>query len=247
MWKFKTMTVLVSLLMALSTSATWGSQPATGSGVSGPVVGIDDNSMVAELPTDTGTREEDPNFTKIILADSLEELWGLACGDLDGDNDVDIVFSEYDEAEIHWLENTGGLEFNLHLLHYASGDIYQVTLIDMDGDEDLDVVYGELQAGTFMLVNEGEMNFSFQTIGTGYFWKYVIVDLNQDGRLDVVGNNDTWNEYTFWSEQLEDHTFTQHTIDETSGDAYGIDAADMDGDGDIDIVQGAVNQYDHLY
>jgi hypothetical protein len=193
-------------------------------------------------------RELDPNFTKLILDVELGPCWGLSSGDLDGDGDLDIAISQYDLGEIDWYENNGSYEFTFHQLFVADDDVYQIEIVDLDGDGDLDIVYSKTPSGEVcVLFNDGEMNFTDQLISNDFRWMFVIVDLNQDGLLDVIGNCDSWLISTSWAEQLPDHTFTTHLIDDDAGHGYGIDAVDLDDDGDIDIVQGVINNYDNLY
>lgn len=73
---------------------------------------------------------------------------GLELTDLDGDGDVDILFTNGDTLDkfqlrpfhgIHWLENTGASRFDYHHLTNLPGAVKAIPC-DVDGDHDLDIV-----------------------------------------------------------------------------------------------------------
>src|SRR5690606_27062183 len=66
------------------------------------------------------------------------------------------------------------------------------------------------------------------------------MDLDEDGDMDVLATASTADVYV-WYENDGNGTFTTHLIDGSglASEAYGIDAADFDQDGDLDIVGGA--------
>src|SRR5690606_1556667 len=121
-----------------------------------------------------------------------------------------------------------------------------VTTADFDGDGDIDVVGAAFQADIFSLyVNDGTGSFTQQTIdnapATANGARSVTsMDLDEDGDMDVLATASTADVYV-WYENDGNGTFTTHIIDGSglASEAYGIDAADFDQDGDLDIVGGA--------
>jgi hypothetical protein len=248
MWKQLAFTSIATFLVAQSAIASSDATQTIGDRtvpanieVTAPAIDILDQ------PHTRIDRDTDPNFTKVIIDEELLECWGISSGDLDDDGDLDIAISQYYQGEIDWYENRGNYEFTFHQLYQTSSDVYHLEIVDLDNDDDLDVIYGEGHSGVHVLLNDGEMNFTHELISDAFYWKFVVVDLNQDGLLDLIGNNNSWVGTTSWAEQQPDHSFVTHLIDDDAGDGYGIDAVDLDGDDDIDIVQGVINQFDHLY
>jgi hypothetical protein len=115
-----------------------------------------------------------------------------------------------------------------------------LSLGDIDGDGDLDLLLG-----TKWLRNDGN-SWSVHTLSSvgGLPDRNRLVDVNGDGRLDaVVGFEATSSQGKLaWYEQGDDPTgpWTERVIATLIG-PMSLDARDMDGDGDIDLVVGEHN------
>lgn len=112
---------------------------------------------------------------------------------------------------------------------------------DIDGDGDLDLLLG-----TIWLENDGgdwTAHVLFNT--TDKPDRNRLADLNGDGRLEAIVGYETNNQPIrfAWYEAPADPTqpWTEHVID-TLVAPMSLDAGDMDGDGDIDIVAGEHNK-----
>ena len=172
----------------------------------------------------------------------------LALGDLDNDQDLDIVVvNEGTTAGTVWM-NDGNGSYTAHPTAptFIDGNSSAVALGDIDGDADLDVVVANLnnQAQTVWL-NDGEGVLSTHpispTFGLGASFDIALGDLDSDGDLDAVVANyvsPTMADIeTVW---LNDGTgrFSPHptTPEFEGGDAQAIALGDLDRDGDLDAV-----------
>jgi tetratricopeptide (TPR) repeat protein/mono/diheme cytochrome c family protein len=93
------------------------------------------------------------HFTPIVLHDVADADYsssGLSMGDIDGDGDQDIAWTNGDafvsvgyrplpSHGLQWLENRGHLDFVFHRIGDFHG-AYDPTIIDLDGDGDQDIV-----------------------------------------------------------------------------------------------------------
>ncbi|MBW8201595.1 FG-GAP-like repeat-containing protein [Flagellimonas abyssi] len=180
--------------------------------------------------------------------------------DLDKDGDLDVLGAAnaarfpgntYNGAYV-WYKNdgNGNFEFNLIDNSYTySRSANAITVEDFDGDGDTDVVAAsETPDNMFVLFrNNGSQVFTPEEIlnpsddiGNAYYVKKI--DLDQDGDFDVLASSRADDTF-LWLENDGTGNFTTRTIDNSSENSNGaeiIDGADLDGDGDIDIVVSAI-------
>mgnify|MGYP001823171547 CR=1 FL=1 len=106
--------------------------------------------------------------------------------------------------------------------------------IDRDGDTDL-------LLGTIWLRNEapGWTAFKIGEVSEGLPDRNSLADIDLDGDLDAVVSLENGRE-VYWFEAPPDPTapWAQHSVAVVDGQGFSMDVADMDGDGDTDILVG---------
>ena len=193
------------------------------------------------------------SFTSRTVIEKVARVSDVEAGDLDGDGDLDLAVAQfgYDQGETRWLENLGDWKFASHVLQNLSGPINAVV-VDADGDRDLDIVslVSQEWEEIYVFANDGRGRFTpTRVFGAanedwGSSWISVI-DLDRDGDADIVYSNGdafdyappkgrNWNGVQ-WLENKGALRFDFHRIADFPG-ASSPQAADVDGDGDIDIV-----------
>ena len=150
---------------------------------------------------------------------------GLSVGDIEGDGDIDIAIgSNFNTDRV--IVNNGDGTLNSVFLG-ASEHRYGVELVDFDQDGDLDFSWG-----TDGLVNNNgtfEATSYLNIVGERSF---VFADLNGDGYPDAAGASYS---YGFIAINQQGQGFQTTQSDLGGSNEYGVDAADVDNDGDIDI------------
>jgi len=141
----------------------------------------------------------------IIIKDNWDGAVSVYATDMDSDGDTDIVACALYASQIIWWENTGGKP----------------------------------------------PSFTEHTIREGFDrarWVYA-TDVNGDGYTDVLGIAQRGDQITWWQNTPNGNappadpiTWTEHTIEDDFDEAFSVYAADVDGDGDTDVL-GAASWY----
>ena len=189
----------------------------------------------------------------------------VALADLDGDGDADAITTDpvtvvfEDLGAVFWWERQAGGTWTQHSV---SDDFYGATYADaadLDGDGDLDVYaaayYGdgpELgRNGRFAWFEnlDGHAGAWSQTVLGDLFWGANAMDagdLDGDGDLDLAGASELTDggleqeADVVWFENLDGagDAWGQHDLALDLTNASDVKLADLDGDGDLDVVAG---------
>jgi hypothetical protein len=198
------------------------------------------------------------HFTPHVVADHLARVADVQAGDLDGDGDIDLAVAGfgYDDGETSWLENKGGWRFEQHVLLRLSGPINAV-IADLNRDRTPDIValVSQEWEEIWAFPNDGRGRFSQKMLwgstnpDFGSSW-ISVVDLDGDGDPDILYSNGDAFDYApansrpwqgvQWLENKGNLQFEFHRLADLPG-ASSPQAADIDGDGDLDVVVVSAN------
>ena len=166
--------------------------------------------------------------------------------DLDDDGDLDVLLALRGEDLAVWFENLDGLgSFGSQSTIAGVADASSISSGDLDGDGDPDVLTAAGQDNAVQWHENLDGLGSFATAPVGNGDDMVAADLDCDGDLDVLANNDADGWYPLqwslvWHENVDGMgTYQPHYLEHGSSDVpFDVEAhpADLDGDGDLDIL-----------
>jgi hypothetical protein len=180
--------------------------------------------------------------------------------DLDGDGDLDVLVASMgvifpnDQriGSVVVLEQTAPGVFTNRILMDKTYRVTDVRAGDLDGDGDLDLSvaqFGYNQGAVIWMENTGNWNFTpHPLINLSGAIHAPIADLNGDGRLDIATVVSQEWEDIYFVENTGNQTFNPQTIYGSSNEDYGssgISLADLDGDGDQDILYTNGDAFDY--
>jgi len=178
------------------------------------------------------------------LSDAAREVF---LADMDSDGDLDIVVSSSRDNTVAWFENDGAANpgfSHANIATNAKGGA-DVVVADMDADGDLDIVSASSGDNTIAWYeNDGaaDPTWSAVDIATSANGAYSVdvADMDGDGDLDIVSASDTDNTIAWYEHDgTANPSWTAADIATNVDGARGLSVADMDGDGDFDIVSAA--------
>lgn len=188
-------------------------------------------------------------FTGHIINTSAAYAVSVFAADMDGDGDIDVVCSSWNDDRITWFKNTDGLgTFGPRINILLDIDAAKIFCADFDGDGDIDLLYTSYYDDSInWKKNDGLGNFGpQQVISTEADGAQTVfaADIDGDGDMDALSASTLDNKIAWYKNTDGLGNFgPQQIISSNAMAALKLFAADLDGDGDVDVVSASRNDH----
>ena len=186
-----------------------------------------------------------------VISAAAVSAWSVFAADLDGDGDLDALSASQSDDTIAWYENTDGAgTFGpTQIIATDATEALSVSAVDVDGDGDTDVLSASFGDSTIAWYENSD--------GAGFFGPTQIVtmdavgadsvfpvDLDGDGDPDLLFASFLDSKIAWYgkTDGLDDYG-PQQVISTATVGPVSVHAADLDGDGDADVI--SASQGDH--
>jgi len=203
-------------------------------------VGPSDNGALNRFCRNAGNG----TFTCSDVSPDLDETFGVAIADLDGDGDRDLVFANDgpgtggDTNRMCLNNGTGTFTCADVAPGTAKGDA--VDTGDLDGDGDVDLVFANFFGPDRVCLNGGAATFTCANLSSdgGDTFDVEIADFDGDGDRDLVLGTAISNDQNRTNKICLNNgaaVFTCASLSADTDHSRDVEAADFDGDGDLDV------------
>lgn len=187
------------------------------------------------------------HFTKELLADAPDRTYTAALADLDGDGHLDLVVSnDRPDRKLVYLNDGTGHYRMASTFGDSTWSTRYVTVADVNGDHRPDLMVANRSSNpanprpSFVCLNDGRGAFpTCKPLPTQSATIVVAADLDGDGLIDLfVPHRDGGQSLIFWNDGTGMFAATPSPVGGAKSNVRAAAAADINGDGIVDLVVG---------
>ena len=185
-----------------------------------------------------------PTFTERVISTTADGAFSVFATDVDGDGDTDVLSASQEDDKIAWYESDGGSPptFTERVISTSANGARSVFATDVDSDGDTDVLSASINASKIAWYENDGLSpptFTEHVISTAALQAISVfaTDVDGDGDTDVLSASAADNKIAWYeSDGGSPPSFTTQVISTTAAGAAAVFAADVDSDGDTDVL-----------
>ncbi len=185
-----------------------------------------------------------PTWTEIVISVAANGASSVYATDVDGDGRVDVLSASQYDRKIAWYKNGGGSPptWTEYAISVAANGATSVYAADVDGDGWVDVLSASSIDDKIAWYRNGGgsppswTEYAISTAADGARSVFA-TDVDGDGRVDVLSASSVDDKIAWYKNGGGSPlSWTMYAISLTANGAYSVYAADVDGDGRVDVL-----------
>jgi len=166
------------------------------------------------------------NFTSHLIADHVDGINCVLCGDLDNDGDVDVAGTAENDNLILWWENDGEQNYERHEIEHDLSGLKRIWAEDFDFD-DVPELFVSADHHLAVFRNDGSGAFTQETFAGNFEGAFAIYpwDMDGDTDIDVVSCASVDGEFGWWESnyaQTHAHPTRHFNFDMFTGNNHSL-------------------------
>ena len=187
------------------------------------------------------------NFTSSKLPSEADRTYSAALADLDGNGSLDLVVSnDRPDKKVIYLNDGRGNFRTAGTFGRPEWSTRYITVADLNGDGRPDIIVANRSSNPaqpvpcFVCLNDGKGGFPTEIpLPTQSATIIVAADLDGDGKIDLfVPHRDGGQSLIFWNDGTGKFSVAPGNVGPKQSTTRAAVAADLDGDGIVDLVVG---------